>query len=301
MSSGDLTADHSSSPSTSIAGRSRSQESMDPTQIPLPPSKAGSNEVRDTIISLNAVIEVDLDLQSMNTLESILLWTVWEEFEKAGLFSAVVTAFAIESYQWLDEDPAVTLLTQLISIQANGTQATSIEPTHFKPDASSICINIFWFLSLILSLASALFGLLCKQWVREHQRDTTTRTPGEALALCQLRQDSFEKWGVSSFLSALPILLEVALLLFFVSVLDLLWNRHPVPFAICFIAVSLSVGLYFLTMLLPTLTVPRDQMDDIRNRHFNRLSYQFICPYKSPQACYQQLLLQKISTLLGSH
>uniref|UniRef100_A0A0W0G5T1 Uncharacterized protein n=1 Tax=Moniliophthora roreri TaxID=221103 RepID=A0A0W0G5T1_MONRR len=37
-------------------------------------------------------------------------------------------------------------------------------------------------------------------------------------------------------------------------------------------------------MLLPTLTVPRDQMDDIRNRHFNRLSYQFICPYKSPQA-----------------
>ncbi|KAI3607601.1 hypothetical protein WG66_004634 [Moniliophthora roreri] len=75
MSSGDLTADHSSSPSTSIAGRSRSQ-------IPLPPSKAGSNEVRDTIISLNAVIEVDLDLQSMNTLESILLWTVWEEFEK---------------------------------------------------------------------------------------------------------------------------------------------------------------------------------------------------------------------------
>ncbi|ESK87611.1 hypothetical protein Moror_1946 [Moniliophthora roreri MCA 2997] len=150
---------------------------MDPTQIPLPPSKAGSNKVQDTIISLNAVIEVDLDLQSMNTLESISPWTVWEEFEKvmaAGLFSAVITAFAIESYQWLDEDPAVTLLTQLISIQANGTQATSIEPTHFKPDASSICINIFWFLSLILSLASALFGLLCKQWVQEHQHNTTT-------------------------------------------------------------------------------------------------------------------------------
>uniref|UniRef100_A0A0W0FFZ5 DUF6535 domain-containing protein n=1 Tax=Moniliophthora roreri TaxID=221103 RepID=A0A0W0FFZ5_MONRR len=205
----------------------------------------------------------------------------------AGLFSAVVTAFAIESYQWLDKDPAdttVILLTQLISLQINGSQTIPLEPTQFKPDASSIRINIFWFLSLILSLASALFGLLCKQWVREHQRDTTTRTPGEALALRQLRRDSFEKWGVSSFLSALPILLEVALLLFFVGVLDLLWNRHPVPFAICFVAVSLSVGLYVLTTLLPTLTVPRDQRDDIRNGHFNRLSYQFICPYKSPQA-----------------
>ncbi|ESK84362.1 hypothetical protein Moror_10171 [Moniliophthora roreri MCA 2997] len=205
----------------------------------------------------------------------------------AGLFSAVVTAFAIESYQWLDKDPAdttVILLTQLISLQINGSQTTSLEPTQFKPDASSIRINIFWFLSLILSLASALFGLLCKQWVREHQRDTTTRTPGEALALRQLRRDSFEKWGVSSFLSALPILLEVALLFFFIGVLDLLWNRHPIPFAICFVAVSLSVGLYFLTTLLPTLAVPRDQRDDIENGHFNQLSYQFICPYKSPQA-----------------
>ncbi|ESK82025.1 hypothetical protein Moror_13454 [Moniliophthora roreri MCA 2997] len=205
----------------------------------------------------------------------------------AGLFSAVVTAFAIESYQWLDKDPAdttVILLTQLISLQINGSQTASFEPTQFKPDASSIRINIFWFLSLILSLTSALFGLLCKQWVREHQRDTSTRTPGEALALRQLRRDSFEKWGVSSFLSALPILLEVALLFFFVGVLDLLWNRHPVPFAICFVAVSLSVGLYFLTTLLPTLAVPRDQRDDIGNGHFNQLSYQFICPYKSPQA-----------------
>ncbi|KAI3605652.1 hypothetical protein WG66_011971 [Moniliophthora roreri] len=205
----------------------------------------------------------------------------------AGLFSAVVTAFVIESYQWLEEDPAdttVALLTQLVSVQVNGSQATSFEPTPFKPDASSVRINVFWFLSLILSLTSALFGLLCKQWVREHQRDTTTRTPGEALALRQLRRDSFEKWGVSSFLSALPILLEVALLLFFVGVLDLLWNRHRVPFAICFVAVSLSAGLYFLTTLLPTLAVPRDQTDDINSRHFDRLSYQFICPYKSPQA-----------------
>ncbi|KAI3605724.1 hypothetical protein WG66_012026 [Moniliophthora roreri] len=205
----------------------------------------------------------------------------------AGLFSAVVTAFVIESYQWLEEDPAdttVALLTQLVSVQVNGSESTSFEPTPFKPDASSVRINVFWFLSLILSLTSALFGLLCKQWVREHQRDTTTRTPGEALALRQLRRDSFEKWGVSSFLSALPILLEVALLLFFVGVLDLLWNRHRVPFAICFVAVSLSAGLYFLTALLPTLAVPRDQTGDINSRHFDRLSYQFICPYKSPQA-----------------
>ncbi|ESK86348.1 hypothetical protein Moror_5015 [Moniliophthora roreri MCA 2997] len=364
MSSGDLTASRSSSPRTSVTGRLQSQESMDPAQIPLPPSEAGSiqeNEVRDTVISLNAGTEADLDLQSMNIPEAVPFsarlgefWDAmggkeyvflrraaehdpyipnprpipteptenvdegkkptrtesWERMLKevsrhdedmvkgwrddidtllvfAGLFSAVVTAFVIKSYQWLVEDPAdttVTLLTHLIAVQVNGSQSASFEPTQFKADPSSIRINVFWFLSLILSLTSALFGLLCKQWVREHQRDTTTRTPGEALALRQLRRDSFDKWGVSSFLSALPILLEAALLFFFVGVLDLLWNRHHVPFAVCFVAISFSAGLYFLTALLPTLMVPRDQTDDIIYQRFNQLSYQFICPYKSPQA-----------------
>ncbi|KAK7019710.1 hypothetical protein VNI00_017987 [Paramarasmius palmivorus] len=209
----------------------------------------------------------------------------------AGLFSAVVTAFLIESYQWLSEDTIVVLLTQ-ISQQLNGTQT---QPTPFTPEASSIRINCFWFLSLIFSLTSALFGLLCKQWLREHQRDVPTRTAAENLALRQLRRDSFEKWGVASFLSALPILLEIALVFFFVGVLDLLWTLHPIVFGICLAAISLSIGLYFLTTILPTITIPRDQtrfIDTVtesefgRNHHhdFGQLAYQFICPYKSPQA-----------------
>ncbi|KAI3608468.1 hypothetical protein WG66_000917 [Moniliophthora roreri] len=196
----------------------------------------------------------------------------------AGLFSAIVTAFVIESYQWLSEDPAdttVTVLTQ-IAIQLNTSQPMPLVRPDFEPNASSIRINCFWFLSLVFSLTSALFGLLCKQWLREQQRDPPTKTPAEALALRQMRRDSFEKWGVSPFLSVLPILLEVALLLFFVGILDLLWNRHPIPFAFCFVAVVLSAGLYFFTMFLPVLALFLQRS--------SWLSYQFICPYKSPQA-----------------
>ncbi|KAK7030297.1 hypothetical protein VNI00_014219 [Paramarasmius palmivorus] len=208
----------------------------------------------------------------------------------AGLFSAVVTAFLIESYQWLSEDTTVVILTQ-ISQQLNGTQT---KPASFTPDASSIRINCFWFLSLIFSLTSALFGLLCKQWLREHQRDVPTRTPGEDLALRQLRRDSFEKWGVASFLSALPILLEIALVFFFAGILDLLWTLQAIVFGICLAAISLSIGLYFLTTILPAITIPRDQAQfiDTQDEHdlhihhhdFGQLAYQFICPYKSPQA-----------------
>ncbi|KAK7017014.1 hypothetical protein VNI00_018763 [Paramarasmius palmivorus] len=207
-----------------------------------------------------------------------------------GLFSAVVTAFLIEAYQKLEEDPAdktVALLEQLVSLQQPNTSETpGISPnlSPFTPDASTIRINCFWLLSLIFSLTSALFGLLCKQWVREFQRDTPTNTPAEALALRQLRRESFEKWNVPAFLAALPILLEIALLFFFAGILDLLWGLHTIPFAISLVAVLLSAGLYSITTLLPTLTIPRDLRMEIKWQHFEKLSYQFICPYKSPQA-----------------
>ncbi|KAK7037843.1 hypothetical protein VNI00_010804 [Paramarasmius palmivorus] len=206
----------------------------------------------------------------------------------AGLFSAVVTAFLIESYQKLEEDPAdktVVLLEHLVSFQRNASQALTADPIPpFQPDASTIRINCFWLLSLIFSLTSALFGLLCKQWVREFQRDTPTSTPAEALALRQLRRDSFEKWNVPAFLAALPILLEIALILFFAGILDLLWGLHRIPFLVSLVAVGLSAGLYFITTLLPTLTMPRNLKMDIKWQRFEKLSYQFICPYKSPQA-----------------
>uniref|UniRef100_A0A0W0F4C5 DUF6535 domain-containing protein n=1 Tax=Moniliophthora roreri TaxID=221103 RepID=A0A0W0F4C5_MONRR len=197
----------------------------------------------------------------------------------AGLFSAVVTAFLIESYQWLSEDPADTTVALLIqlSAQLNAPQSIPAERPPFEADSFSIHINCLWFLSLILSLT----------------------TPGEELTLRQLRRESFEKWGVSSFLSALPILLEVALLLFFVGVLDLLWNRNRIPFAICFVTVMLSTGLYFVTTVLPTLTVPGDQGGKIVNWRFNELSYQFVCPYKSPQAWGVYYLSQKYLSFLS--
>ncbi|KAJ8083558.1 hypothetical protein PM082_009433 [Marasmius tenuissimus] len=101
----------------------------------------------------------------------------------AGLFSAVVTAFTIESYQWLKqapEDANVALLTQIFQKLNNET----ISPTpQFEASSSAVRINVLWFLSLTIALVDALFALLCKQWLREHGKHAHTRSPGEALAL----------------------------------------------------------------------------------------------------------------------
>ncbi|KAJ8094496.1 hypothetical protein PM082_010930 [Marasmius tenuissimus] len=103
----------------------------------------------------------------------------------AGLFSAVVTAFTIESYQWLQEAPEDTtvVLLKRISQQLNNTSVSQSEPDEFTIASSVVAINVLWFLSLIIALVDALFALLCKQWLREHRRHTHTHTPSEALAL----------------------------------------------------------------------------------------------------------------------
>ncbi|KAJ8085502.1 hypothetical protein PM082_004320 [Marasmius tenuissimus] len=214
----------------------------------------------------------------------------------AGLFSAVVTAFTIESYQWLSEDPSdqsVAILSH-ISAQLNNRNISSFDPPRFTPDPSLVRINAFWFLSLILALVDALFGLMCKQWLREYRRPTNTRTPEQWLSLRCFKSESFERWHVPSFLAALPIILEVALFCFFAGLLELLWTKHKVPFAIAAAVIGFAVLFYAATTLLPGIDIirlvfcvhPEPGSPWIpSNERMNRIpEMDYLCPYKSPQA-----------------
>ncbi|KAJ7600227.1 hypothetical protein C8J56DRAFT_999642 [Mycena floridula] len=111
----------------------------------------------------------------------------------AGLFSAVVTAFVIESYQWLSEDPSektVRLLSQLAE-HLGTTNISQDDQIPFTVDARSIRINSFWFLSLLLALSAASAGILAKQWLREYRRDAAMSRK-QCFSLRQLRYQSWK-------------------------------------------------------------------------------------------------------------
>ncbi|KAL0063625.1 hypothetical protein AAF712_009423 [Marasmius tenuissimus] len=219
----------------------------------------------------------------------------------AGLFSAVVTAFTIESYQWLQEAPedtTVTLLRQ-ISRQLNDT-TTPTSREVFEVSPIVVRINILWFLSLIIALVDALFALLCKQWLREHRRFTHTRTPAELLTLSWLRNQSLQAWHIHTILASLPMLLELAVFLFLAGVLELLRDRHRVVFAIALGVVGFA-GLFYLgTTVIPTVSIARQalqvtpQLREMRlGGYTDHSPIDFImslpplehtCPFKSPQA-----------------
>ncbi|KAK1233785.1 hypothetical protein PQX77_003040 [Marasmius sp. AFHP31] len=218
----------------------------------------------------------------------------------AGLFSAVVTAFTIESYKWLSEessDQTVAILTH-ISVQLYDRNSTQFEPPRFTPSHSVVRINVFWFLSLILALIDALFGLMCKQWLREQRRPVTTETPEQWLTLRCFRTESLEQWHVPAFLASLPIILEVALFCFFAGLLELLWTKHCIPFIIAAVIVGFAITFYIVTTLLPGIDIVRlyprgisgfnpDYPDDPSSPKTKGVivtDMRYLCPYKSPQA-----------------
>ncbi|KAF8649435.1 hypothetical protein AX16_005800 [Volvariella volvacea WC 439] len=109
-----------------------------------------------------------------------------------GLFTAAVTAFVVEAYQWLQDDKGdetIKLLSQLMLhiVPTNCTQVSEI--VNSKSDsieAYMVRVNVFWFLSLTISLSAVVIGILCLQWLREFRRDAAM-LPQDAISLRQLR------------------------------------------------------------------------------------------------------------------
>ncbi len=126
---------------------------------------------------------------------------------KAGLFSAVLSAFIIAAYPALQPDRmdmAVYTL-QLIATQNAGYKQTgdiiitSGAPPpplpSFTPAASDIRINILWFASLVISLVTAPFAMLVKQWLREFLA-VEVPSPQARLRVRHFREPQLLKWKV---------------------------------------------------------------------------------------------------------
>lgn len=96
---------------------------------------------------------------------------------QAGLFSAVVTTFVVQTSTALQADYAqisVSIMLELVAIQrawASGSPVDGVPKSVLSIDsvtASSLdyWCNGFWFVSLALSLSTALMAVLVKQWIQ---------------------------------------------------------------------------------------------------------------------------------------
>ncbi|KAI0758896.1 hypothetical protein C8Q74DRAFT_271116 [Fomes fomentarius] len=172
----------------------------------------------------------------------------------AGLFSAVLTALIVESYKLLSPPPPdpVLVALQQISIQlssfsvnppfVNSTTPIVSQALPPAPPAPrwAVWLNALWFSSLIFSLSAASVGIMVKQWLNEY----STGLFGDSRHFARLRQhrlQNLERWHVAEIVAILPVLLQIALALFFGGLLVLLWILNSDVAAVA----SALVGLLF--------------------------------------------------------
>ncbi|KAK0195068.1 hypothetical protein F5146DRAFT_974462, partial [Armillaria mellea] len=176
----------------------------------------------------------------------------------AGLFSAVVTTFVAQTSQSLQVDygqVTATLLIELINVQrsaSNGSLVNDVPSSDlaFRPSMSDSWVNGLWFTSLSLSLTTALFAVLTKQWIHQYM-SVPSGTPRDRCPF---------------IIGLLPVLMSVSLAVFLVGlvlfIVPLRVAIAGIVGAITFISFSTYIVTNFLPILYPS------------------------CPYKTPLSQY---------------
>ncbi|KAI0000783.1 hypothetical protein BJV74DRAFT_766476, partial [Russula compacta] len=188
----------------------------------------------------------------------------------AGLFSAVLTSFIINSQQNLQPNPAeqtvyflqhnVALLTQISQqISAIASQASipsvPLPPLPaFNKAASDIRVNVFWFMALVFSLSAALLAILVQQWVRNYMHVFQRYSdPLKSARLRQFLREGSEKWYMPVVADAVPGLLHVSLFLFFAGLCVSVWNIDTRVALSTTVPIAASGLLYTSTTIAPAI------------------------------------------------
>ncbi|KAF7352095.1 hypothetical protein MVEN_01172300 [Mycena venus] len=178
----------------------------------------------------------------------------------AALFSAILTAFLIESYKSLSPDSGdltVLLLAQIsqqLAASTNGTTFNVPPSPSFAPSAPSLICNGLWFMSLGFSLACALIATFVQQWARDFLHKADMRSA----PVIRARIFSYLYYGLKRFqmhtvVEIIPLLLHGSLLLFFSGLIAFLIPVNHAMTAIAAAVLAFVSAVYCTLTLLPLL------------------------------------------------
>ena len=167
----------------------------------------------------------------------------------------------------------------------------------FTPSPSAVRINTLWFLSLIFSLATVLIGIIALQWLREHLRPQSDLEPQIAFSLHYLNVESLDRWYLPQIFTALPLLLQIGLVLFLAGTLDFLWSlNHSVA-----VPVAVAIGVILLFLLWTSISPTIQALFLLFPRWKWATRPRSPCPYRSPQSwAFYRLLRPLINILLNT-
>ncbi|KAK7685491.1 hypothetical protein QCA50_011355 [Cerrena zonata] len=226
---------------------------MEPTHtdVPGPPPAIPYSDEWDTLADLLRDHDSMKIANCNGDIDSLLIFT--------GLFSAIVAAFTVESYKALQPDPAlhsIRLLEQLV-LHFNGTEALraagSPVDVGAEPSSPDLVVNVFWFLSLIFTLSTASLGVFVKQWLR-YYLDWSCSSSVERIRVRHFRYEGLMRWRVFEIAAFLPLLLQVALLLFLLGLVVFLRPINITVGWVVTIAVLIWIAVLVFILASPFLS-----------------------------------------------
>ncbi|CAE6466996.1 unnamed protein product, partial [Rhizoctonia solani] len=180
----------------------------------------------------------------------------------ATLFSAIVTAFVMESSQNLQPDNAAITATAIVEITRILRNRTMDSPEgssildssdDFQPSANAFIVNFAWFISLCLSITVALLAGLVKQWCNTLLWDRAA-PPCNQARIRQARFNGLMYWQIELVIFALPVIMDAALGLFLVGLMAFLQDLNFIIFLASLADLNFIIFLASLAVTLLTAT-----------------------------------------------
>jgi hypothetical protein len=177
---------------------------------------------------------------------------------KAGLLSATVGSFIIESYKRMSPDSGdqtVFLLGQMsqqIAGIANGSYIQAQSPLTFSPSVSAISVNALWLLSLVFSTTSAMLATLTRQWARRYTQ--LLETPNIPRDRARVRSFLFlgtKRYNINLTVEVALTLLHCSVFLFYAGLVIFFFTIFKTMAIVVLIPVGLFATTYFTFTILP--------------------------------------------------
>jgi hypothetical protein len=201
------------------------------------------------------------------------------------LFAGIVTAFVIESSKDLKEGLQEQILKEILfTLRNDQNSSPSLKP--FQLEAPSLHVNVLWFTSLTLVLASALWGFLAKGWADAYTPASNKTRTNDA---CErhLRSIRAVQWKVELALTLIPIFIQFSLFLFFAGLIIQLVNSNAKVSIPVVAIIVVTMILYILSTSMapffpafPFHTQITSFIDDKSNRKYSEKD-QIFEEYKS--------------------
>ncbi|KAG8936229.1 hypothetical protein FRC03_008396, partial [Tulasnella sp. 419] len=191
----------------------------------------------------------------------------------AGLFSAINTAFIIESYKSLQPDPTHTtndLLRLFISHRSDNLTLSYQDLHPGNPESTAVSINSFFFSSLSFSLTAAFGAVTAKQWLTEYSNVGAVKALYIQGRRRHEKYKGMRRWHLQFIIEVLPMVLQLSLLLFLIGVVHFLWTIDRNVATVQLVLSGAGILLYLLTIIVGIL-VPSSPFQSPLSRHLSRL------------------------------